>query len=179
MGLGHNPLINGLIQHTFKFNFLFEKKNQCNTFWLDKTFSCWPQVTMMLKKKIFWKQKKLEWDFQLGIPLPSQLSKKKQLMKNHWGYTLAEVRPQPLNGCIKFLIFLNSRSGPQVYRGADRRRKSPLDGATDFLATIWQHIQQSVLCKLSFWFWPGSPKMSELGLNLIQFISNLYVGVFL
>ena len=33
--------------------------------------------------------------------------------------------------------------------------------------------------QLSFWFLPGSPKMplnvSELGLNLIQFISNLYV----
>ena len=37
--------------------------------------------------------------------------------------------------------------------------------------------------KLSFWFWTGSPKMPlnvfELGLNIIQSISNLYVGVFL
>ena len=44
-------------------------------------------------------------------------------------------------------------------------------------------LQKSVLCKLSFWFFPGSPKMplnlSELGLNIIQFISNLYGGVFL
>ena len=34
----------------------------------------------------------------------------------------------------------NSWSGPQAYLGADRRQKSTLDGATDFLATIWQHI---------------------------------------
>ena len=37
------------------------------------------------------------------------------------------------------IIFQNSWSGPQAYLGANRRQKSPLDGATDFLATIWQH----------------------------------------
>ena len=32
MGLGRNPLINGLIQHTFKFNFLLVEKIHINTF---------------------------------------------------------------------------------------------------------------------------------------------------
>ena len=34
---------------------------------------------MFQKKKIFWKQKKSEWDFQLGTSLPSPPSKKKQV----------------------------------------------------------------------------------------------------
>ena len=33
----------------------------------------------------------------------------------------------------------NSRSSPRAYRGAGRRQKSQLYGATDFLSKIWQH----------------------------------------
>ena len=50
------------------------------------------------------------------------------------------------------------------------RRKSPLDGATDFLSKIWQHIR-TVLCQLSLLFAPGSPKtplyVSKWGRNII------------
>ena len=45
---GRYPLINNLIKHTFKINFLFLEKIHSNTFRLDETFSCWSQITMML-----------------------------------------------------------------------------------------------------------------------------------
>ena len=45
------------------------------------------------------------------------------------------------------------------------------------------HYNSQFFVSFHFNFWPGSPKMplnvSELGLNIIQLISNLYVGVFL
>ena len=44
---------------------------------------------------------------------------------------------------LKPFFLQNSWSCPQAYRGADRRQKSPLDGATDFLAPIWQNITTS------------------------------------
>ena len=123
----------------------------------------------------------------VDFPAKPAKRKKQVALKNHWGFTLAELRPRPRNGCINFLkkifFFQNSWSGPQAYLGADRRRKSPLDGATDFLEQSDSTLQQSAFHKLLFWFWPGSLKMplnvSELGLSIIQFISNLYVGVFL
>ena len=58
-----------------------------------------------------------------------------------------------------------------MYRGADRRQKSPLDGATDFLATIWQHITTVRFVYAFILFFPRKLKMPlnmyELGLNLI------------
>ena len=74
MELRRNPLINGLIPHTFKLNMLFLEKIHSNTFWLDKTFSCWSQVTMM-----FLKTKKIEFDFQLGTPPAKPAKQKKQI----------------------------------------------------------------------------------------------------
>ena len=127
--------------------YLILRKIHSNTIWLDKTLSCRSQVTMMFQKKRFFENKKSEWDFQLGTSLPSPPSKKnKLLLKNHWGYTLVEVRLRPRNGCInknkqKNKKNQNSWSGQQAYLGTNRRQKSPLDGATDFLATIWQHIK--------------------------------------
>ena len=41
---------------------------------------------------------------------------------------------------LKFFFCQNSRSCPKAYHGAGRRRKSPLDGATNFLSTILLHI---------------------------------------
>ena len=40
IGLGRNPLINDLIQHTFKLNFLCLEKFTVIPFRLDETFSC-------------------------------------------------------------------------------------------------------------------------------------------
>ena len=68
-----------------------------------------------------------------------------------------------------------------------RRRSSPKIAARGLYRlpsnNLTAYYNSQFFCKLSFWFWPGSPKMppnvSELGLNIIQFISNLYVGVFL
>ena len=65
-----------------------------------------------------------------------------------WGYTLAEVRPRPRKRCnnlftrtffFKIPDLVHRRTSAPVAAG-NRRQKSPLDGATDFLATIWQHI---------------------------------------
>ena len=63
-------------------------------------------------------------------------------MKSHWGYTLAEVPQKRCNNYFtETFILQNSWSCPQAYLGAGCRRKSPLDGPTDFLTTIWQHIK--------------------------------------
>ena len=69
MELGWNPIINGLIQHTFKLNILFLEKNHSNTFLPDKTISCWSQVTMMFKKKRFYENQKKRCEiFKCGPP---------------------------------------------------------------------------------------------------------------
>ena len=51
------------------------------------------------------------------------------------------------------------------------RRKSPLDGDTDLLSKIWQHIPTVSFCQLFLLFAPGSPKMpldmSKWGWNII------------
>ena len=52
----------------------------------------------------------------------------------------APATPGLLIILLKLFFLQNFWSCPQVYREADRRQKSPLDGATDFLATIWHHI---------------------------------------
>ena len=83
MGLGRNPLINGLIQHTFKINFLLVAKIPSNTFQLDKTFPCWSQVTMLFKNFLFFLTKKNEPDFQLGTPPPSPQSSWKFIEVTH------------------------------------------------------------------------------------------------
>ena len=59
MGFGPNPLINGLIQHTFKLSILFFRKIHSNTFWRDKTFIFSSQVTMMFQEKRFFENKKI------------------------------------------------------------------------------------------------------------------------
>ena len=73
--------------------------------------------------------------------------------------------------------FLNLSTGlPRRHR----RQKSMLD---DFLLKFNSKLQQSVLCQLTFLFCAGSLtmplNMSDLGLNMIRFISNFYWGVFL
>ena len=77
MGFGPNPLINGLIQHTFKLNILFLEKIHSNTFWLDKTFSCSSQVTMMFKNFSFLKTKKNRVRFSIGGFPPKPAKQKK------------------------------------------------------------------------------------------------------
>ena len=41
---------------------------------------------------------------------------------------------------LKVFFLQNSRSCPQAYRGGGRQRKSPLDGAVDFLSKLRHHI---------------------------------------
>ena len=59
------------------------------------------------------------------------------------------------------------------------RQKSLLDCARD---KLYSTLQQSVLCKLSFLFVPGSPKtpldMSKWDLKIILFVSNMSGGFF-
>ena len=139
---------------------------QKRVFWkpinLTQILECWtkPPWTPHKKNNRYWKF--------LGVPPP------------------AVVRPRPQNRCIIFLLkdfFLNSWFCPQAYRGADRRWKSLLDGATDCLSMVWHYITTVSLCLLLSLFWPGRLKIPlnvyELGLNMITLISNLYGDVFL
>ena len=82
--------------------------------------------------------------------------------------------------------------GKQIERrGGDQQRfLEELDWPPEWQKTIifwflicYPEAFSSVLCQLSYLFWPGRLKMplnvSELGLNMIWFISNLYGGAFL
>ena len=77
MGFGPNPLINGLILHTFKLNKFFSRKIHSNTFWLDKTFIFSSQVTMMFQKKRFFKNKKIRVRFSI-VDFPAKPAKQKK-----------------------------------------------------------------------------------------------------
>ena len=48
MAIHSNPLLNGLIQQTFKIHFVFVEIPS-NTLGLETIFSCWSQVTMMFQ----------------------------------------------------------------------------------------------------------------------------------
>ena len=130
MGFGQNPLINGLIQHTFKVNILFEKKTHSNTFWLDKTFIFSSQVTMMFQKKRFFENKKIRVRFSI-VDFPAKPAKQKKqvaLKKSLRLHTRrAPAAEQVYYVFEKNYFFQNSWSGTQAYLGADCRRKSPLD----------------------------------------------------
>ena len=84
---------------------------------LDKTFIFSSQVTMMFQKEFFFENKKIIVRFSiLDFPAKPAKQKKQVALRNHWGYTLAELRPRPRNGWISFLIFyffFNSWSGPR------------------------------------------------------------------
>ena len=79
MGFGPNPLINGLILHTFKLNIYLNisRKIPSNTFWLDKTFIFLSQVTMMFQKKRFSKNKKNQSEISI-VDFPAKPAKQKK-----------------------------------------------------------------------------------------------------
>ena len=57
--------------------YLISRKIHSFTFWLDKTFSCWSQVTMMFKQKDFLKTKKIKVRlFDWGPPCQARQAKK-------------------------------------------------------------------------------------------------------
>ena len=46
-GIGPEPTNKRFTSAYLEIQFLIFRKIHCNTFWLDETFSCWSQVTMM------------------------------------------------------------------------------------------------------------------------------------
>ena len=78
MGFGRNPLINGLIQHTFKLNFIIVKKITVIPFDKQKLFVLITNHHDVIDKKKLLKTKKSDLDFQLATPPPSLPSKKKK-----------------------------------------------------------------------------------------------------
>ena len=69
-------------------------------------------------------------------PQVSAMFKKSNILKTN----KSDSPRRPAKKILKVFFLQNSWSCPQVYRGPGRRQKSPLDGATDFLSKIWQHI---------------------------------------
>ena len=97
---------------------------------------------MMFQKKRIFKNKKIRVGFSI-VDFPAKPSKQKKqvaLKKSLRLHTRGTPAAEWINFLKKIIFFQNYWSGPRAYLGADRRRKSPLDGATDFLATIWQPI---------------------------------------
>ena len=158
--------------------FLIMERIFSNNWCLDATFSNWPQVSLMLKKKSILKTNKSKSDFQLWTETPRTPRKKTLDIENSWGYP-----PPPKSGrgrggsvliFLLFFFFQNSWSCPRAYRGAGHRWKSPLDGATDFLWKIWQPI--TTVSFVSAFILVFALYMSKWGLKIILF---MYAGFFL
>ena len=106
------------------------------------------QLTLSLlnvSKKIILKTNKLDSDFQLwtwGPRGPHNLRHQiLEIPSVSRVRNAVRCRGTCLQGVLlKSFFSPNSWSCLQDYRGAGRRQKSPLDGATDFLSTICQHI---------------------------------------
>ena len=108
------------------------------------------------------------WNF-FSIDLKSpQCKKKKGILKTNKSDTDFQVwtktpRTQPQKQCINFFTksFFspqNSWSCPQAYRGAGCRRKSPLDGATNFILKIWRHIMTVSFVSALIFVFARNPK---------------------
>ena len=114
----------------------------------------------MFKKKFLWKPINWTQIFNYGQERPGSPAKKHQLDIEHsGGYPPPLTRPR--KQWINFLQ--NSWSCPQAYSGAGRRQKLLLDGATDFLWKIWQHIttvQDWVFCPAFSWITASSVSIS-------------------
>ena len=145
---------------------------------------------MVFQKKRFSLNKKIRVRFLIG-DFPAKPAKQK---KTSSPWKIIEVTHSRRSGrgrgtgvlifWKKYIFFFKFLIWPT---GPPRRGSSPK------IAARWRyrlssnnltsHYNSQFFCKLSFWFWSGSPKMllnvSEMGLNIIQFISNLYLGVFL
>ena len=93
----------------------------------------------MFHKKSYFENQKLDSDVQLWpwAPRAPQFSTL-DFKKIPW------VPPPPRKSGRSrgkgLLTFLQKVFFSQAYRGTGRRRQFPLDGATDFLSKIWQHI---------------------------------------
>ena len=97
-----------------------------------------------VSEKRFFENKKIRVRFSI-VDFPAKHAKQKKvaLKKSLRLYTRggpASAAERVYKFFEKNIFFQNSWLGPQAYLGADRRQKSPLDGATDFIATISQHI---------------------------------------
>ena len=102
-----------------------------------------------------------------------------QFMSPDIGNSLSEPRAErrPLSRNMftrrptKKYFFPNSWSCLQDYCVAGRRRKPPLDGATDFLSTIWQHITTVSFVSAFIFVLPRKPEKASKRL-WIGLVSN-------
>ena len=81
-------------------------------------------------------------------PASPPSKKNKQLLKIHWGYTLAEVRLRCNNYLTKTVFLQNCWSCPQAYCAAGRRQKSLQNSEQhEIVYTFWRipRPKQSIL----------------------------------
>ena len=135
-----------------------------------------------VKKKVFLKTNKSDSNFQMWTETPCKKTSSywRFIGVTHWRKS-SRGRGRAVI-IILLKLFLNSWSCPPAHRGAGRRKKSPLDGATDFLWKIWQHITTVSFASAFIFFVPESQKtpldMSKWGLKIVLFISNMHAGFF-
>ena len=111
---------------------------------LGATFPIDLKSPRCLKKIFFWKPINWTQISNCGRKRPGRPAKKTssycKLSEVTHSQNSGRGRGSDVKIILLKLFFQNSWSCPRAYRGAGRRRKSPLDGATDFLWKIWQHI---------------------------------------
>ena len=175
MRLDRNPLINSLIKHSLKLNILFFGKIQSNTFWLNKTFSCWSQVTMMYKK-IFFLTIKIGGRFRIG-DLPTKPAKKKKKSSSWKIIEVTHLRRSGQGRGRGVIIILQKHFSSKflILTTGVPRCLSPPEIAARWCYRLHSNNltahYNSQFCVSFNFFLPGSQKMplsvSELGLNII------------
>ena len=145
-GIWPEPTNKQFISAYLQIQYLIFRKIHSNTFWLNKTpflfITSHHDVSEFLS---FFKNRKIRVKFSNGdFPAKPAKQKKQVALKKslrlHTCWGLAAGAERVYQFFDFFFFFQNSWSCPHPYLGADCRQKSPLDGAKDFLATIWQHI---------------------------------------
>ena len=93
---------------------------------------------------------------------------------------LPEVRQRPAKQCINFFnnfFFQSYWSCPRAYRDAIRRRWTPLDGITDFLSKIWQHITTVIFVSAFIFFVARKPNKASRKRLFLQLSETQFTGM--
>ena len=154
VGLGRNPLLNDLIQQTFKLNFFFVEKFTVIPFDETKLFLD-DHNSPRCFRFFFIENKKMEWDFQLGTP--------RQAKKTSSSWKIIEVTHSLRSHCGRgsrvTIILLKLFFSKFLILSTDvRRRRSPPE-----ITARWHYRLPS-------------NNLTAITTVSFVFISNLYVS---
>ena len=145
-GIWPEPTIKRFNSGYLQIKYLISRKIHSNTFWLDKTFIFLSQVTMMFQKKRFFKNNTIRVRFSI-VDIPATPAKQKKTSSPWKIIEIPHLRKSGRGRWSVVIVILLKLFFFKIHDLVHRRTSAPvaagncrIDGATDFLATIWQHI---------------------------------------